>query len=335
MPHDVIMPALGMAQDTGLIVAWHKAPGDAVKADDILFEVETDKAVMEVLAGADGFVAALHAEAGSEAPVGETIAVITEEKPDLSAPSEPVPPASATPTAPMGPADREDQPATEEHAASPAPKPKSLVANKAPTLVDGRILASPKARRLALEEGLDLRRLAEAGHPQPYRVADLEVLRSLPTPAAVPPTSRRLAAAVPSDGFAGFAAWAADHAGNNDAQALLAGLAAGSLGIDHATIAVETFGRTRHYEVPAGPLSEIVPASSEARPDLRLRDLRLSRVDTVELGAEDAPVLTLTRTGDGVSITLECAAEQLTAGDALALISEFAGRMEQPLRHLL
>ena len=44
----------------------------------------------------------------------------------------------------------------------------------------GRILASPKARRLALEQGLDLARLAEAGYPQPYHVSDLETLRSLP-----------------------------------------------------------------------------------------------------------------------------------------------------------
>ena len=63
MPHEVIMPALGMAQDSGLIVAWHKAPGDEVAAGDVLFEVETDKSTVEVEAGQDGFVAALLAEA--------------------------------------------------------------------------------------------------------------------------------------------------------------------------------------------------------------------------------------------------------------------------------
>ena len=51
MPHEVIMPALGMAQDSGLIVAWHKAPGDEVAAGDVLFEVETDKSTVEVEAG--------------------------------------------------------------------------------------------------------------------------------------------------------------------------------------------------------------------------------------------------------------------------------------------
>ncbi len=78
----VIMPALGMAQDTGLIVAWHKEPGEAVAASDILFEVETDKSTMEVEAGHDGYVAALLAEAGEEAPVGAKIAVISADKPE-------------------------------------------------------------------------------------------------------------------------------------------------------------------------------------------------------------------------------------------------------------
>ena len=78
---NVIMPALGMAQDSGVIVAWHKAPGEQVAAGDVLFEVETDKSTMEVEAGFDGYVAALLAEAGEEAPVGETIAVIVAEKP--------------------------------------------------------------------------------------------------------------------------------------------------------------------------------------------------------------------------------------------------------------
>ncbi len=78
MPHDVIMPALGMAQDTGLIVSWLKKPGDAVKTGEGLMEVETDKAVMEVEAVADGFLAAVSADAGDHVPVGQVVAVIAE-----------------------------------------------------------------------------------------------------------------------------------------------------------------------------------------------------------------------------------------------------------------
>ncbi len=76
-------------------------------------------------------------------------------------------------------------------------------------------------------------------------------------------------------------------------------------------------------------------ADAETRPDLLLRDLRMSRISTVNLGAEDIPVLTLTRAGGGLAITLECASHHLSVTEAVSLLSEFAGRMEQPLRHLL
>jgi pyruvate/2-oxoglutarate dehydrogenase complex dihydrolipoamide acyltransferase (E2) component len=56
MPHEVTMPQLGMAQDAGKIVSWLKAPGDAVTKGDALFEVETDKATMEVEAQASGYL---------------------------------------------------------------------------------------------------------------------------------------------------------------------------------------------------------------------------------------------------------------------------------------
>ena len=68
-PHDVIMPALGMAQETGKIVAWQKSEGDAVKTGDVLFEVETDKATMEVEAQADGFLNGVRTGAGEDVPV--------------------------------------------------------------------------------------------------------------------------------------------------------------------------------------------------------------------------------------------------------------------------
>ena len=335
---EVIMPALGMAQDTGLIVAWHKGLGDAVASGDILFEVETDKSTMEVEAGQDGFVAALLADAGEEAPVGDVIAIISTDKPDAPVQRSIADAASPKAVAPEKTEAQADEPESAKPTATPtkaaAPKPAPAAKPRA----DGRILASPKARRLALEQGLDLNRLVEAGHPQPYHASDIEVLKALPTaPAAGTATaqSRRLTADLPHDGFAAFAAWAADTAGLKDAPALLAGLAGASLEGDHAIVAIETFGQTRAFAVPAGPLGAITPADDGAAPDLTLRDLRLSHISTVDLGAEDTPVLTLARAGDGLSITLECAAHHLTAREATGLLSEFAGRMEHPLRHLL
>jgi pyruvate dehydrogenase E2 component (dihydrolipoamide acetyltransferase)/2-oxoglutarate dehydrogenase E2 component (dihydrolipoamide succinyltransferase) len=79
----VIMPALGMAQDTGLLVNWLKQQGDAVAADEVLFEVETDKSTMEVSAGFDGFVAAQLAAAGDNVPVGQDVAIISSAKPEV------------------------------------------------------------------------------------------------------------------------------------------------------------------------------------------------------------------------------------------------------------
>ncbi len=333
----VIMPALGMAQDTGVIVAWHKGLGDQVAAGDILFEVETDKATMEVEAGVDGFVAALLAEVSEEAPVGDTIAIISAEAPthpvqrsisDGGAPK----PAATPDSAPKAEAKKVPKP-------EPAPKPggKAPVVNSPIKPSGGSILASPKARRLALEQGLDLNRLVKAGHPQPFHVADLEVLKAMPVQAveAAVSHSRRLTANLLTDGFAEFAEWAAENANLNDASALLAGLVAASLGHDKATIAVESFGQSRVYNVPVGAFSNITKTEEDTAPDLILRDLRMSRVSTVRLGAENAPVLTLTTAKGGVCITLECAGHHLSASKSVSLLSEFASRMEQPLRHLL
>ncbi len=74
---DVIMPALGMAQDTGKLLKWLKAPGDAVDVGDQLFEVETDKSVMEVEAQDAGFLTQVSASDGDDVPVGQVIAVIS------------------------------------------------------------------------------------------------------------------------------------------------------------------------------------------------------------------------------------------------------------------
>ncbi len=312
----VIMPALGMAQDTGVIVAWHKGLGDKVAADDVLFEVETDKATMEVEAGVDGFVAALLAQAAEEAPVGATIAIISSE-----APANPVQRSMSDGAAPKSATTPEPAPKVEAKAKSkPAPKPKQ--GSKVPSIksADGWILASPKARRLALEQGLDLNRLVEAGHPQPFHVADIEVLKALPAQAleAVATQSRHLTTGLPTDGFAAFAQWAAENADLKDTNAVLAGLAAASLGQNTATIVVESFGQSRAYHVPRGAFSNIAKANEDTAPDLILRDLRMSRVSTVTLGAESAPVLTLTLKASGLAITLECAGHHLSASEAVS-----------------
>jgi pyruvate dehydrogenase E2 component (dihydrolipoamide acetyltransferase)/2-oxoglutarate dehydrogenase E2 component (dihydrolipoamide succinyltransferase) len=330
--HPVTMPQLGMAQDSGLLVAWSKAPGDKVAANDVLFEVETDKSTMEVEAGRDGWLAATLAEAGQDVPVGVAVAILSDTEPTA-----PVARALAN-----GRSDAAPEPALMKQAAlKPPAKPKPAPpASKAPAVSGGRILASPKARRLALDQGLDLSRLVAAGHPQPYRVADLDVLRALPQTApsaAAPDAARRLTAACTDDGLAAFSTWAFDAVGLQDEGALLAGLAGASLGSDApVVIAIRGAGGTRTYTVPPGrSLSAVTDADTEDAPALIVRDLRRSRVTEVAMGAEPVPVLTLTGDATGITTTLECRASAMEADAAIMLLSEFAGRIDQPLRHLL
>lgn len=332
---DVIMPALGMAQDTGLLVSWRKAPGDKVGVDDVLFEVETDKSAVEVPAGVAGYVAALLAEAGEEIPVGGVVAIISAERPEApfarsaASAAGPAPGAAAAPPAKAAPA-----------LAKPMPAAK---AKARPIRGDGRILASPKMRRLALERGLDLRRLVEAGHPQPFHVKDLDLLSDMPAVTAplAPATgvgARRLCAEIAADGFGTFCAWAAQTLGVTDADALMSGFAAASLRHGDNTLIVEvaSLGAARHYADPDRPwLGQAKPQAPDGPPTLRIRDLRRSPVSSVEAGPEECPVLTLTQHDATLSVTLECAADQLSAQAAITLLTEFAGRLEQPLRHLL
>ena len=121
MAISVVMPALEMAQETGKLVSWKKKNGEAVKKGELLLEVETDKAVVEVEAGADGILGGITAQAGDVVPVGQTIAWLLkagEAPPATTAPTQtgrtgaaaPQAAASAAPAAAAGRAGRERRP---------------------------------------------------------------------------------------------------------------------------------------------------------------------------------------------------------------------------------
>jgi pyruvate dehydrogenase E2 component (dihydrolipoamide acetyltransferase) len=144
MAFSVVMPALEMAQETGKLIAWRKKEGDRVTKGEPLLEVETDKAVLEVEAPADGILAGITAAAGADIPVGKTIAWIV-------APGE-KPPAENE-SAASAPAARGK---TESHAAqvsASAPQPSAVQSAR----------ISPKARRLAKELGVDLAAVRGSG----------------------------------------------------------------------------------------------------------------------------------------------------------------------------
>lgn len=332
----IIMPVLGMAQDSGVLVSWRVEPGAAVATDDVLFEVETDKSTVEVPAGASGFLAAIFAEAGDTVPTGQVIAIISDEAPDTPVSKRSSIPSALRPATPIAAA--QSTPLALPSIAEPV-----KVAPQASS-ADGRVLASPKARRLAMKEGLDLGRLVGAGYPQPYHVRDIETLRSLgveaPKTIATGATGRRLESDLAAEGFTAFARWAASETGHDDATGLLVGLAAASLrratGVENAmAVALERFGEEVVYLDANGPALGARLAEADAIPSLRLRDLRGARITGLALGPEEVPVLTLMTAGAGMKLVLECGPGQLSARDAVAFFCEFAGRIEDPLRQML
>jgi len=163
----VVMEALSPTMEEGRLVEWKKREGEAVAVGDVLAEVETDKAVMELTARAGGTLLKQVVPAGTTVPVSQLVAVIGE-------PGEQVP---------TEPAARGGSPETAVPSA-PAPEPRPATAS-APS--PGRIKASPLARRIAAEQGIDLGSLHGSG-PE-GRV----VLRDVQRPAGAgggPPVAR-------------------------------------------------------------------------------------------------------------------------------------------------
>src|SRR5262252_6719427 len=144
MATSVVMPALEMAQETGKIVSWVKKEGDTIRKGEILLEVETDKAVVEIEAAADGVLRGVKSQAGDVVPVGTTIAWIL-------APGESVPAESATAAPAARTMTEQARPAT-----TPSAAPPRTPAAGAPASSSSEIQISPKARRLAKELGVDI-----------------------------------------------------------------------------------------------------------------------------------------------------------------------------------
>jgi pyruvate dehydrogenase E2 component (dihydrolipoyllysine-residue acetyltransferase) len=144
VPTEVIMPALGMAQETGKLVRWIKNEGDTVTKGEPLMEIETDKVTVEIEAPADGVLGGISAAEGEDIPVGRAVAYVLAEGEDL-------PQLVAIPAAPAQSASSAAMPAT-NGSSTPVEAPATR-----------RVLASPKARRLARERGLRIEDLKGTG----------------------------------------------------------------------------------------------------------------------------------------------------------------------------
>jgi pyruvate dehydrogenase E2 component (dihydrolipoamide acetyltransferase) len=169
MPTEVIMPALGMAQETGKLVRWIKNEGDTVTKGEPLMEIETDKVTVEIEAPANGVLGGISAAEGEDIPVGRAVAYVLAAGEDL-------PQVVAVPAA------------APVQSAAPAVAPTT---NGSSTTVEPsgrRVLASPKARRLAREHGLRIEDLKGTGPHGAIQAADV-VAQDAPRVASAQPVT--------------------------------------------------------------------------------------------------------------------------------------------------
>jgi pyruvate dehydrogenase E2 component (dihydrolipoamide acetyltransferase) len=177
MATEILMPALSPTMEEGTLAKWLIKEGDNVSSGDLLAEIETDKATMEFEAVDDGIIGKILIDAGTEGvKVNTPIAILTEEGEDLSALPEAVKTADPAPKA--------ASPAEAPQAAAPAAAP------AAPQKDGNRIFATPLARRIAADKGLDLSQITGSGPHGRIIKADVENASAAPKaetkPAAVP-----------------------------------------------------------------------------------------------------------------------------------------------------
>ena len=192
--HDIFMPALSSTMTEGKIVEWLKKPGDRVIRGESVLVVESDKADMDVEAFQEGFLAAVLVEAGGTVPVGETIGLIVGSEAEIEAAQAAAPapgaaavaaPAPMAPAAVAAPAPLTAPPSPPSPpplapvpaaapVAPPVAAPVATVAANAPVAADGRLVATPRARKLASQLGVALEGLRGSGPHGRIQAEDVE-----------------------------------------------------------------------------------------------------------------------------------------------------------------
>ena len=194
MPINILMPALSPTMEKGNLAKWLKKEGDKVKSGDVIAEIETDKATMEVEAVDEGTIAKiLVAEGTADVPVNDVIAILAADGEDVKAAasgggaSKPEAKAEAKPE-PKAEAKSEAKPEPKAEAKQEAPKPAAAPAPaQAAANTGARVFSSPLARRLAKEAGIELGRINGTGPRGRVVAADVEKAKSggaLKAPAA-------------------------------------------------------------------------------------------------------------------------------------------------------
>jgi pyruvate dehydrogenase E2 component (dihydrolipoamide acetyltransferase) len=195
MPTNILMPALSPTMEKGNLAKWLKKEGDKVKSGDVIAEIETDKATMEVEAVDEGTLAKIVVPEGTaDVPVNQVIAVLAGDGEDVKT--------AASGATSSAPAPKAEAPKTEARPAAAAPQPAQASAAPAPKAEapkangHARIFSSPLARRLARESGIDISRVQGTGPHGRVVARDIEAAqkgKGLKAPGAAP-----IAAAAPA-----------------------------------------------------------------------------------------------------------------------------------------
>ena len=184
MSIDIKMPALSPTMEEGTLAKWLVKEGDTVKAGDLMAEIETDKATMEFEAVDEGVIAKILVAEGTDGvKVGTVIAVLAGEGEDASSVAAPKAEAPKTAETPK------EEPKAAAPAAAAAPAPAA-----APAASGDRVKASPLARRIAAEKGVDLGGVSGSGPNGRIVKADVEGAKPGAAPAAAAPAAASAAA---------------------------------------------------------------------------------------------------------------------------------------------
>jgi len=183
MAEVIYMPKLSDTMTEGVVASWLKNVGDAVKSGELLAEIETDKATMEFESFYDGVLLHIGVETGKAAPVNALLAIIGQAGEDISSLLNAAPAAEPAKTEEVKPAPAVETPAPK---ATPAPAAVPVSAPKTtpkPAVNNDRVYASPLAKKLAEEKGIDLQYVAGSG--ENGRIVKRDVDHYMPHPYGV------------------------------------------------------------------------------------------------------------------------------------------------------
>jgi len=209
--HEIFMPALSSTMTEGKIVEWLKKPGDKVGRGESVLVVESDKADMDVESFNEGYLAVVLMPAGGTAPVGETIGLIVETEAEIAEAQAKAPSGGAAAAAPAAPASAPAA-APAPKPAVPVPAPVAVVPAASAPVASGRVIASPRAKKLASQHGVALESLRGSGPHGRIQAEDVE--RALGLTVAVPRVAEGSGPAVVAAAGNGAAAPAPAPAGD-------------------------------------------------------------------------------------------------------------------------